>query len=258
MIISLYKTFSGNEYVIPSIKSIYDYTDKIIMVHSDISWSGEKGNDVFPVVYEWAKDNDKEGKIVHIHGSWKTQEEQYNVGVNHIANNYDPTWVQIIDTDEVWDEDSVQRLMFNLRHRYDLLEYSVLKCHMFTYIKEPTYRIDPPEPCKPVVAINWGKRYNLSGPRFNASTPAALLGDIVFHHYSFVRRTWEDVEKKIITSHIGDSECDFKVTHVDIPTWKKEKWDKLPNCTSFHPTRGAEHFWVGVKSVSRQEALGEH
>ena len=109
-IIALYKTFSGEEFVEASIESIYNSVSEIVMVHSNVSWSGEKGNTVLPVVQRWAEEKDKKNKIINLVGDFRDQNAQYNHGLSFIRRKlgfYD--FVLLIDTDEVWDRDNLYR-----------------------------------------------------------------------------------------------------------------------------------------------------
>lgn len=244
MIVALYKTWRGNEFVVPSIESIYPYVDKILFVHSDVSWQGEEGNDVAPVVEEWHRRNDAFGKIVWKTGEWRDQQSQYDYGIDMIQKVWSPDFILLIDTDEVWAAKDIKALLGYARTDSRFKAYA---CRMFTYIKEPTYRIWPQEPCRPVVLVR-GDIERLAGVRGNTTWPRCNLDNIHMHHFSYVRRTWEDVRTKIVTSHIGD-----KLRHRDLDLWKKEVWDNLPNVRNFHTTVGFEHCWQNVVKVDKNE-----
>ena len=77
-----------------------------------------------------------------------------------------------------------------------------------------------------------------------------------FHHYTLVRDNEDEIFKKIMTSSIGDN-----LPSVDMETWKKEKWDKLPHATNFHWTKGFENCWKNVvvlKDIGVPRCVKEH
>jgi hypothetical protein len=241
-LVALYKTFSGEEFVEASLQSIYRFCHKIVMVHSNVSWSGEVGNTVAPVVREWASKNDIEHKIIHIEGDWANQEDQYQVGWNFINDNIrDADLVMLIDTDEVWDSDQLHRAVSNVFVDRENVAWTV---ELETYIKSIFYKIHPPEWCRPTVFVLPDQR--IRGARGAGITPKDFLSHIHLHHFTYVRSTEEQVMKKIKTSFIGDGPRTFCVPLDD---WIENKWNKLPFATNFHTTKGCEESWKSVKTV---------
>lgn len=243
-VVALYKTWRGDEFVIPSVESIYRHVDKIVMVHSNVSWAGERGNTVAPVLKEWQKDGDIMHKLVHLHLDLQKQRAQYDRGLAYIRDKLDADYVLIIDTDEVWDDDQIERLL-----EYVSLDRKAqaVVCRMRTYVKDVHYRIEPPEPCSPTVLVKADCR-DFTGTRGNGVSGKVMLQNVYFHHFTFVRRDVESIREKIVLSNLGDG-----APHVDVDKWMAEKWARIPDCTSLHMTRGAEGAWQSVKVVHDSE-----
>jgi len=245
-IVALYKTFSGNEFVEASIQSIYRFCHKIVFVHSDTSWSGEKGNDVAPVVENWKKINDGQNRITNLYTSLNTQDAQYDYGFDYIKRNYPCNWILLIDTDEIWDDDELRKVLFRI---YDDDLHNAVSIRLHTYIKSVFYKVHPPEWCKPTVFVR-ASESKIKGPRGINNGPKIHFDDVFAHHFTYVRRTEEAVMKKITTSFIGDGPG----THcVDMKDWIENKWNKLPFATNFHTTRTCETSWKSIKACLPQD-----
>lgn len=247
-LVALYKTFQGEEFVDSSIESIYNHVDKIFFLHSDISWLGETGNTVRVVVDDWAIKSDACHKIVSIQFDTKNQNEQYDKGLSVIREygyiNEDD-FILLIDTDEVWDNDNIERLKARL---VELPKITMsVACKMHTYIKSPFFRLDPEEPCQPTIIVRATVK-SISGCRGNGVKPKVVMPDIKFHHFTYVRDSEEKVFAKIKSSTFADG-----ASLVDLDKWIKTKWDKLPDCTDFHTSKGYEHYWKGIKRVTKDD-----
>lgn len=241
-VVALYKTFSGEEFVEASLASIYRLCHKIVLVHSSVSWSGEVGNTVAPVVEEWKLNYDTCNKIVNLYVDLRSQDEQYKYGFDYIKKNIPCDLVLLIDTDEVWDEDQLQELF--IRACNDT-EHNAFSCRLHTYIKSIHYKVEPMEWCKPTVLVRTSQM-GIIGPRGINNSPKVLYNDIKAHHFTYVRKDEETVMKKIKTSFIGDGPG----THcVPMEDWIENKWKKLPFATDFHTTKTAETSWHSIKPI---------
>jgi FkbM family methyltransferase len=247
-VIALYKTWRGEEFLEGSILSIYNHVNKIVFIHSEVSWCGEKGNTVKPWLNEWKKKNDPYDKIIDFTVNTTSQDEQYKVGFGIIKRNFDPDFVLIIDTDEVWDDENLTKLLDRAKNDK---EHSGFFVSMHTYIKSPYYRITPKEPCMPLVL------YNLRNGGFCSARGCGMpdndkkwYGDIYMHHFTYVRESEDVLFKKI--KNIYEAEKTF-YDHIDLDEWKREKWDKLPSSTDIHTAKGYEHFWKGVKVITDKD-----
>lgn len=247
-VVALYKTFRGEEFVEASLESIYPHVSKILFVNSDISWTGERGeNTVRPVVQRWASANDKVGKISELNGSFHTQDEQYRAGIKYIQDIDVPDFILLIDTDEIIEKADIERAYQHAMN--DISGAVAYRCMIHAYVKSVFYRVEPEERCHPVLLIRGNIRLDdFKGPRGLFIRSVVDMTDVHIHHFTMVRNSWDRIVEKIKTSHEGD-----QGEHVDIDTWKKEKWDKIPNCTNLHPTIGAEHCWATIRSVGIAE-----
>ena len=55
-IIALYKVFSGEEWLKPSVLSILPFVEKVVLLTSNVSWIGGRGNPSLPVVRELVRE----------------------------------------------------------------------------------------------------------------------------------------------------------------------------------------------------------
>jgi hypothetical protein len=245
-IVALYKTFEGEEFVIPSIESIYNYVDKIVFINSNVSWNGKVGNTVFSVVEKYKKNYDKDNKIINIIGEWRTQPSQYEFGVKYIQNNFKSDYIMLIDTDEIWTDNQLNECMNRLHN--DNFKHDAFSCRMFTYIKSVFYRITPTEPCRPTIFVKSNIK-TLNGIRGNGVINKIHLDNIKFHHFCYVRKNIDTIKNKFKTSEIGDTNKSR-----DWNEWKVNVWDKLPNnVENFHPTIGAEKCWNKIEIVKKED-----
>lgn len=244
--IALCKVWRGKEFAIPALEALYHHVEKIVFVHSDISWCGEMGNDVKPIVEAWAKSHDNENKIINLDFNSQDQLKQYNFGLEYINKNFDNDLCLFFDTDEVWEAADLQNL---LKFAAENPEANCYCCPMHTYIKSPFYRISPPEPVNPIVLYRL-KSNSFQGHRGCATRGRAKVPHVKFHHFTYVREDWNALLQKM--ENIYKVEADA-YGHIDFDVWKKEKWDKLPHATDFHTAKGYEHFWKGVQVVELKE-----
>lgn len=240
-ITALYKTFSGNDFVDLSLRSIYDVCDKIVMVHSFKSWSGEVGNEVAPVVERWKEQNDQKDKIVNLYTEIVNQYDQYAFGLDYIKKNTNSDYILIIDTDEIWDSRELCRLIDYAKKNADVPAFSV---SLHTYIKSIFYRISPKEWCQPTVLIK-SSIPSIDGIRGHAIKNKKYLEDVYMHHFTYVRFDENDVLKKIHNTAVTEN-----VRLVNMKDWVANKWNKLPDATDFHTVDYAKKSWQSVKVVT--------
>lgn len=255
-IVALYKTFDGEEWIAASLASIYDRVDSIVMVHSDVSWTGDHGNTVEPVARAWTEQHDAAGKVHHIHADRPTQEEQYAAGLKHI----DQTWrstdlLMLVDADEVWDAGALTRAIDKIRRTRQ--GYVAFRTQMHSYLKSPLFRVKPAWGV-PVVFLK-EPALVLESARAWQAEPHMLLGGVWFHHFTYVRQTAERVRQKILRSCVGDGDADEQV--LDLDRWFREKWDELPAARTLHPFAGQSEAWQGVEVIEKRwlpEAVRDH
>lgn len=238
-IIALYKTFDGGEFVDASLASIYEHCDHIVMVHSDVSWLGERGNTVREPAVKWCEQHDKSGKVHHVNVECSNQEEQYQKGIDYIDEKglkYD--LVMAIDADEVWEDQYFERAEEQI---YDN-PFPAFKCGMHTYLKTPFYRIEPPFGTP--TAFFRDPSLLTKSPRGCSST-ARHLDNVWMHHFTYVRNTRADVERKIHQS------CRADGNETVIPGWMEDVYDQLPefNGSGLHSFERHRNVWQGIQKV---------
>lgn len=237
-IVVITKTFHGGEFAVESMESVYPYAHKMVYVHSDESWTGTMaGNNVAPLIEEWARTRDTQGKIVNLKATGKSQVEQYAQGFDWIYQNVpDFDFIMYVDTDEVWDGAELEKATAYLQSS----AAQAFCARMVTYIKSPFFQISG-EPLAPVVFVRKGSNY--SGVRGNGITDKFLMKDVTFHHFCSVRSSFEEVWKK----HQASCACE-NVPLVDKQEFM-EKWDKIPASKNLLPIGGSEHHWPSATLI---------
>lgn len=248
-IVALYRTWKGEEFVCPSVESIYPYMTKIVFLNTNVNWANHYGkNTVLPVIEKWKKNNDKENKLVLVNKDISAQEEQFEFGMNYINTTLSPDYTMFIDTDEVWDSNNMERALLHLVAP-DSRRYTAFRCNMHTYVKSPFLRVHPPEPCKPVVFVNSKKvGGRVAGQRGCEIKDNKIMNDVVMHHFTLVRFNDNIIKEKIPLSNYAD-----KAQAVDVGTWMSKVYSKLDGNaapTNFHITATAAACWKSVVRVS--------
>lgn len=244
-VVGLCKALTCGDFIPAVLSGIYDALDGIVFIYSQRDWSGHLiNNEVCGPVNNWKQMNDYALKIGHIYTTEIEQNAQYKHGINYIINTYHPDWIFLFDTDEVWEPYVMSLLM---EHTENLINENAVFCGMHTYIKSPLYRISPPEPCCPCIMVR-ALPHVFRGIRGNAVRPSSVIRDIKLHHYSYVRKTIEDVIDKAMLS----TKADGRET-VNMSQWVEEKWNALPNITNFHTSRGSEGCWQSVNVIDEDE-----
>src|SRR5690606_21382902 len=123
-----------------SLASVYRHVDAIVLVHSDVSWLGERGNTVRPLTLEWCRERDYESKVHHLAVSLTSQEAQYAARLEYIQKKNLGDIVMVIDADEIWEDHQLEAAK---REMHDH-PHPAYRCHMHTYLKTPFYRVEPP------------------------------------------------------------------------------------------------------------------
>jgi len=239
-ILAIYKTFRGDEFVIPSLESIYAICDKILFMHCDKSWTGKKGNTVKPIVDTWAKENDTEKKIISVTAKNCDQTATY-LEAWKVAEKIDHDWKLLIDTDEVYSKGDIEKI----GKTAETTKYDVLACGMHEYIKSPLFRIYPTPPLRPVVMVRNGVEYK-SVRCFLSPNKGQV--DACFHHFTLVRRTLSEIVEK-------QSEC-CNIEGVNTVEWEKwisQKWNALPKAKNLKPLDLFTTHWEGVKPINLSE-----
>ena len=236
-IVALYKTFDGEEWIGASLASIYDHVDKIVMVHGRRSWTGEEDNRVKPVVAQWRQWRDTQNKIIEIDTDETTQELQYAAAFGTL-DRLRPDIVWIVDCDEVWAEPEIMEMRRGLA---DAEIFPAYRASMQTYVKLPFYRVAPPYGEPMTFFRDWS--WLAKSPRGNKA-PSRPLEGAWFHHFTYVRRDWTAVERKLRGSCAADRGEQI------VANWKEAVWDRLPySVTQLHAFQRWRAKWDHIKPI---------
>lgn len=236
-LVALYKTWDGGEFVDASLVSIYDHVDAIVMVHSEVSWLGERGNTVKPAAVAWCEEHDKVGKVHHLDVEISNQEEQYAAGVEYLKRHDLGDVVMVVDADEIWESQYIE----NARRQIHDDPYPAYRCNMHTYLKTPFYRVNPPYG-SPTVFLTVPELLTES-PR-GSRAPAKQLSDVWMHHYTYVRESRELVERKLHQSAKGDG------GERVVKNWMSGVYDRLPEGKNLHAFSRWRHVWERIEKIT--------
>lgn len=240
-IVSLFKIWQGNDFLVESIESNYWHVDAMVFVSSNMSWTGEEGNDTKEVVLKWKAENDFYDKIKVIEYDTRSQWEQYQIGINYIKAVFPQCdWMQIVDADEVWNECAWNN---SIDHLYNARNYNSFRCNMRTFIKSPEFEIIEGAGCvKPFVFVKGGTNYE--GCRFSSFGSKIIMQDVCIDHYSLVKKSFEEMKRKFLACSMSEYGKD---NLVDMEKWKANVWDKIPDGECYHFYKGCERIWKGFK-----------
>jgi hypothetical protein len=254
-IIAFYKCWSGEEFLIPSILSIYKHVYKIVLLTSNVSWIGGKDNPSIEQIEKFKQEFDHERKIFHLEYDEPNQLKHCDYAYQWIKERWGNKidFVQLIDSDEIWDDNNYKKAIECLRNNPKYLAY---RTDMYTYIKSPYYRIEPPEPLKPVCFIKPNLKDMGNEPRGCALKPFFHMNGVYIHHYVFVRNHFNKVLEKLIQSHVSE-----KQPYEDMSKWIPQVWNNLPNIPEswtrhrggFHPAIGYGRNWKNLKKITDNE-----
>lgn len=243
-IVAIIKTFRGDEFAVASLESIYHHMTKIVYVHSNVSWTGQKGNTVAPLIEAWKKQYDVADKIVNLYFDSADQNAQYQHALEYAKKHCQYDYKLLIDTDEVWDRQSIAAA---IEHAAAHPERDGWYVNMHTYIKSPFYRIEPIDRCKPAVLIKKG--LGINGVRGVMTPNSELLPHpIVMHHFCAVRKSLSLVWEKHTNSCSTEAE-----PMVPKEFWVKNVWNKLPNAEDLLPLKRHRSAWKRVRQVTLDE-----
>lgn len=249
MIVAITKTFRGHEFAVASLRSIIQHVDAVLYVHSEIGWDGREGNTVKPVIAEWKHNAlpDHVRKVHEIDVDTKVQNEQYDAAVKYLADKFNEKidWILLIDTDEVWTDDSWRSVEQWLPVTHALAGTT----RMYSYIKSPFYQIYPYDGLCPVAFTRWS--CVLKAPiacRGSDYNPRELIPGAVFHHYCSVRDSLSEVLAKHRASCGTES-----VKMVPEAEWIKDVWNKLPNATDLLPLADYRSNWQSVRVINFED-----
>lgn len=242
-IVVLVKTFRGEEFLEPMVISVAPFVDKIVFVNSEISWTGRRGNTCKPVIEKLKREF--KDKIISLDYNINSQKEQVDYGFNYIRKHIPYDFLLLQDTDEVWNYEDLNKA---IQYIQDTPQYSVFRVQMYTYIKSPFWRVWPIEKLKPIVFVS--NKISTLGESSRAhdyhKEAHKLPPDIHLHHFIYVRKDFNTVLEKIISSHSSEN-----TEYMDMSKWIPNVYNKMPNVKNFHPSKGFEHFWQELIIVQK-------
>lgn len=245
-IVAVYCIYNEENYIEYSIKSIYDFVDKIIICLSQapyIAYNSKardivKSKDKTEEIVNRLARNDKKIKIID--GVWDSEVEHRNAAIKYcIDNNYD--YYFLIDADEMYRKDHLEAISREIAAHPEIGTF-VIKCAIFW--RSFRYRI-------PAEKVAWCPRrifkvttkrkilgikfpYNF---RFIGENKTNSLGEVyhipsnkaIFYHFSYAK-TFKDMKEKLST---------FSHAHQILDGWYEKVWLKWPQnrqMPNIHPT----------------------
>lgn len=193
-IVACYILFNEEDYIEYSLKSIYDFVDKIMIVEgatkavyefaNEDGSSSDKTNEIlnnFP---------DPENKIRIIHGKFNDKTEQRNVYCQFLEGM---DYVFVIDGDEVWDKQTLLKIEHLIFARPDIPAFCFNFKDFwqdFSHISKGIWTQFTGRKSLINLNLTGGLKYNnhiLPLTKDGKDIPAAFCKDISFFHYSYAR-----------------------------------------------------------------------
>jgi len=211
-----------------SIASVYPECDRIYFLVSDRPWSGPP-RDISATFAAIGNLADPDGKFTIIRGSWQTEAEQRNAGLEAMAAS-GIGYCFVLDGDEIYDSAELHEMKLAVFRAPEIECWHVT---WFTYWKSERFRIEPPEPFQPLVFVRVGSaRFDLMR-NVNSSSRAMIDPRVgVCHHMSYAHSN-EELKKKLSS---------FSHAHEVLEGWYENtwlKWDENKEMTNLHPTHPA-------------------
>ena len=247
--IALYKAWRGGEFFRASLESVRAYTNGAVVVFSDAPWlhglslpeNCSKPLAEYQAISPARNDEAAGWPIVECHGTWRRQEDQYDVGLAAIRERWgDHAAVLVIDTEEVWEPEMIKRLreavMSNPGFHY-------FNSRIWSYLRSPLYVTWPVETPHVLVALQNATQPCVKG-RFQDGKGTMLeLPNVDFHHFTYVRDDPADIQEKFLNT---SSQEDVTSN----TAWLDNVWPNLPLGKKLHMTPGCEGVWGEIKILT--------
>ena len=240
--IALYKVFRGGEWFRASLESIREHTDGAVVALSNSAWVGDvKLPENCSVPLDQFRADHPEYPIAVHRGDWPSSSTQYDSALAVACERFGPdSAALIVDADEVWDVTMVAEL----RKEVELHpETHYFRSGIYSYLRSPLYRVWPGERPNPCVAIQHVRPQPTPNRFATMSRSTRRLPRIVFHHFTYVRNTEEDLRAKFLTTSSQE-----KVP--SNPDWWETVWPYLPDGRNLHMQPGCEHCWGEIIPVT--------
>ena len=238
-----YKVFNGALYLPYSMKSIYNYVDRIIVFLSTVPWNGPEVplDNTEEIVRNFP---DPRKKISLVKGDFryhKTPEDAYKnefLQLNEmlsVVRSESPknSHYLHVDADEVYQPEHIQYLRTLLSTRPDVGSVS---CAWRCYWKSFRYWIDPIESSRPLIAFRIDAHTKFTGLRKVNMEPLVIPSEkeLLIHHFSYAM-TSDMVRAKIQAySHCNEVRKDWFEN-----VWLA--WDHHREMENLHPVWACEY-----------------
>lgn len=229
-IVANYTVFYGEEFIEQSVKSIYDYVDRINIAIGKMSWKNHKGKRFKPIdnLLEKVKTlPDPKKKIRVFKGIWDSDTEQRNFLMDKVIGKYD--YAMLIDSDEVWEEREIKGLVDVATKMMEDEEIKVIAVDIIHYYK----------------SLYWGHRgQNIRGVNYLFKADGTVHHEYIrhpgvlpthkcsayYHHYGYAYPP-EIIEKKVqMWGHSGETEENwFKAKYLPWKPNQGQAWSPTFN-----------------------------
>jgi hypothetical protein len=223
---AIYNTFDGEELLAGSIDCIHNMCDVIVLVWQQKSNYGEEKWDI---VYNLLKLKERFPKILLLPykpdlsmSASQNELAKRQFGLR-IAQSERCSHYLFIDNDEYYDPKQFEAA----QQKIDKEGYDATACRLYTYYKEPTFRLKPMEDywvpfiCEVKKDQVIGQGFNVYADPTRGTKPVSnfhgfAVDELVMHHYSYVRK---DIRCKLENS---SARGNFKNIHELVRLF--EKW----------------------------------
>lgn len=171
------------------------FVDKIVISINEKSWMNNISNDgTTEVVADKLAQEFK--NIEALKGRWANEADQRNDCLDHMK---ECDYVFIVDADEMWPTASIQDVKeYVLKHP----GYSVFMASWNTRFKNPSWRVEPREPFRPVVLVKNEPMVRFVNARQIGTSDRAVFISIpdkllIIEHFSYVRSSDLGIKEKI-------------------------------------------------------------
>ena len=201
---AIYNVFDGEELLIGSINQIYKHVDELIIVYQTRSNYGREHDNSLVlnyidshydcILHKYIPDY----RVGSIGASNETMKRA--IGLD-LAKFRECTHFMFIDCDEYYDTKEFAEAKKEVEDN----KYDATACRLYTYYKEPTYQLDPPEKyfvpfiCEVKEVQTVGGRFEVLCDPTRGVTPVERFKtlDIKMHHFSYIRN---DIRLKLENS----------------------------------------------------------
>lgn len=206
MLVACYTVFNGLELLKDSINNIKDVVDEVIIAWSDVSHNGHKCNEVANFVRSLDVKSYKFTPNLRKHA--KEIEKDKHLFLARKASELGASYVLLMATDHFYLKDDVEKAKAFLKANPKI---NATATPMYTYFKEPTFRLEPIEKYFMPFICRVPTRIVRKFPvkvdpacAFYPNKPFHLFKDIYLHHFSWLRL---DIESKLKNAA---SRCNWK------------------------------------------------